>query len=143
MSTTAPTNGPPATDPWDANAPFWDLHMGPDGDSSWKLLQRPCLIHLARRQVTDTVVDLGTCHALDLATGNGIAAHWLLEEGCDVVIATDKSPAMLKRARERLSHLLAEEELEGSLTELDITARSEWVRFEEVSRSPAAQEVIN
>src|SRR5437667_6342737 len=83
---------------WEANASYWESRIGADGDELiyWMVLQEPCL----RRFLTPHLAHPGAL-ALDLATGNGICARWMLAHGATRVLATDGSDSMLELARER------------------------------------------
>ncbi|RYP75960.1 hypothetical protein DL771_002032 [Monosporascus sp. 5C6A] len=81
-------------DSWDANAEFWDNGIGEQGNKYWKVLQLPTLKRMLQ-------IKPGS-KALDLATGNGLAARWLASEGASV-LATDGSEKMLERAKLRHS----------------------------------------
>ncbi|KAK3386036.1 S-adenosyl-L-methionine-dependent methyltransferase [Podospora didyma] len=81
---------------WEDMARLWDDTIA-DGNGYWKCLQEPALgrflgEHLARP----------SCRALDLATGNGLCARWLVSKGASFVLATDGSENMLERARGRM-----------------------------------------
>ncbi|GKZ21552.1 hypothetical protein AbraIFM66951_005242, partial [Aspergillus brasiliensis] len=78
--------------PWEALAASWDEGMGDEGNQYFSVLEFPVLKKLAN-------VRPGM-RALDLATGNGLVARWLAQEGASV-LATDGSRAMLERARNR------------------------------------------
>ena len=80
-------------DSWTTNAAFWDSYMGTRGNDFVNRLELPALSAL--------LSPLPGEHALDLATGNGLVAHWLKEKGC-VVSASDGSAEMVKLARERV-----------------------------------------
>jgi SAM-dependent methyltransferase len=79
-----------ATDPWSANAAFWDAHMG-DAGNEWHLrLIRPAVERLLGPVAGERV--------LDVACGNGLFARRLTELGAHVT-ATDVSEPMLEHAR--------------------------------------------
>jgi 2-polyprenyl-3-methyl-5-hydroxy-6-metoxy-1,4-benzoquinol methylase len=79
---------------WDIIAPDWDAAITADGNKYWRRLQEPSL----RRLLSPTL--LANCRrALDLATGNGLCARWLLARGAVSVLATDGSEGMLELAR--------------------------------------------
>jgi 2-polyprenyl-3-methyl-5-hydroxy-6-metoxy-1,4-benzoquinol methylase len=79
---------------WDGNARFWDEQMGADGNDFHLALVRPAVERLLGGVEGQRV--------LEIACGNGLFARRLAELGADVV-ATDASPAMLERARDRPS----------------------------------------
>jgi ubiquinone/menaquinone biosynthesis C-methylase UbiE len=80
---------------WSTNASFWDANVGLDGNKYWTLLQKPTLERMIQVHPDS--------RALELATGNGLAARWLVNAGCASVLATDGSPEMLKHAQRRQS----------------------------------------
>lgn len=77
---------------WENIASDWDKGIGDAGNDYWTYLQEPAL----RRMVGPTAGE----QALDLATGNGIVARWLAQEGVNV-LATDGSRNMLELAAAR------------------------------------------
>lgn len=82
---------------WDTNAAHWDEAIGQEGNKYWKVLQLPALERLTPRGQPGR-------KALELATGNGLAARWLASAsggGCASVLATDGSAEMLKHAARR------------------------------------------
>jgi hypothetical protein len=87
MSTTTPLST------WQTNATFWDQIMGPSGNDYYKDLELPSLKRMAA--IT------GDERALDLATGNGLVARWMVGEGVKEVVATDGSENMLELAEKR------------------------------------------
>jgi SAM-dependent methyltransferase len=80
------------SDPWEANAAFWDNQMGDDGNE-WHLR----LIRPAVERLLGPVADQ---RVLDVACGNGLYARRLSELGAHVT-ATDLSESMLEHARRR------------------------------------------
>ena len=108
---------------WETNAEFWNEGIGKDGNKYWKLLQLPTL-----KRMID--VRPGS-KALDLATGNGLAARWLASEGASV-LATDGSADMLESAK--LHHPAAYSE-SISYRQLDVTEPAD---FEALMRDAAA-----
>ncbi|KAK6208437.1 transport between ER and Golgi ATPase protein [Pestalotiopsis sp. IQ-011] len=82
---------------WETNSEWWDDGVGRDGNQYWKSLQEPSL----RRLLVDHVRPDRGSRALDLATGNGLTARWLANNGCASVLATDGTPGMLDKARQR------------------------------------------
>lgn len=82
---------------WETNAEWWDGGVGRDGNQYWKSLQEPSL----RRLLADHVRQERGSRALDLATGNGLTARWLANNGCASVLATDGTAGMLDKARQR------------------------------------------
>ncbi|RYO85908.1 hypothetical protein DL762_004987 [Monosporascus cannonballus] len=106
---------------WDANAEFWDNGVGEQGNKYWKALQLPTLKRMIQ-------VKAGS-KALDLATGNGLAARWLASEGASV-LATDGSEKMLGRAKLRHSAVFGDS---ISYRQLDVT---DIAAFEALERDP-------
>jgi len=84
---------------WDTNASYWDDTMRDSGNDSWTILEMPTLRQMA--ELKD-----GDC-SLDLATGNGLVARWLIEEGSSDVLATDGSEPMIHHAVRRTSEWVA------------------------------------
>jgi SAM-dependent methyltransferase len=84
------------TRPWEANAAFWDAHMGDGGNEFHRLLVRPPVERL--------LGDVAGQRVLDLACGNGIFSLRLRELGARVV-AADVSQSMLAHARRRSASL--------------------------------------
>lgn len=80
---------------WEGNAPAWDDTMRDDGNDYWTILEKPVLQRFAEVKVGDA--------ALDLATGNGLVARWLIENGASSVHATDGSQNMVHLASKRTS----------------------------------------
>lgn len=77
---------------WEANAVFWDNHMGDDGNDFFTVLEWPALEKLASVKAGDYV--------LDLATGNGLVARKFASLGA-IVTATDASHNLLELAQRR------------------------------------------
>jgi SAM-dependent methyltransferase len=82
-----------APDAWDANAAYWDAHMGADGNE-WHL-------RLIRPAVERLLGPVAGQRVLDVACGNGLYARRLIELGAAHVTATDVSEPMLEHARRR------------------------------------------
>ena len=80
---------------WETIAPDWDAAITADGNKYWRRLQEPSLTRL----LSPTFSSNANCRALDLATGNGLCARWLLARGAGSVLATDGSEGMLDLAR--------------------------------------------
>ncbi|RYP54470.1 hypothetical protein DL768_000776 [Monosporascus sp. mg162] len=110
-------------DSWDANAEFWDNGIGEQGNKYWKALQLPTLKRMIQ-------IKPGS-KALDLATGNGLAARWLASEGASV-LATDGSEKMLQCAKLRHSALYGDS---ISYRQLDVT---DIAAFEALENDPVA-----
>jgi ubiquinone/menaquinone biosynthesis C-methylase UbiE len=79
---------------WDIIAPDWDAAITADGNKYWRRLQEPSL-----RRLLSPTLSANCRRALDLATGNGLCARWLLARGAGSVLATDGSEGMLELAR--------------------------------------------
>lgn len=77
---------------WEANAVFWDNHMGDEGNEFFNDLEMPAVEKL-------TAVKDGD-HILDLATGNGLLARRLAGLGA-IVRGTDASQNLIKLAEQR------------------------------------------
>jgi SAM-dependent methyltransferase len=96
--TTLPTEDDPATinaqvrDIWNQNAPFWDEHMGSEGNEFHRLLVAPVAERLLQIQPGDKV--------LEVACGAGIFARRLADLGA-TVLATDLSDRFIDQARSR------------------------------------------
>ncbi|KAK6065899.1 methyltransferase type 11 [Seiridium cupressi] len=121
---------------WESNAVYWDEHVGLDGNKYWKTLQEPSL----QRLLGDRVRSRQGTRALDLATGNGLVARWLANNGCASVLATDGVAAMLEQAKLRASTAKEKETIEYK--QLDVTSA---VAFEELagdSRAAGGFDVI-
>ncbi|KAK3899267.1 ribosomal protein L11 methyltransferase [Staphylotrichum tortipilum] len=95
LSLTDPTLSTRAIASWETNAAHWDATITAHGNVYWRRLQAPCLARL----LSPTLSRPGGCRALDLATGNGLCARWLLAHGATEVVATDASEGMLSVAR--------------------------------------------
>ncbi|EZF58880.1 hypothetical protein H112_08079 [Trichophyton rubrum D6] len=114
---------------WDQLAEAWDMLMGTPGNDYYTAVELPALERLVQPKP-------GDC-ALDLATGNGLVAHWMAQKGTSV-LATDGSPVMLTKAQARQSKRLKENgEAKVSYQILDVTDPQ---HFEELiqSRGPGA-----
>lgn len=79
---------------WEANAAYWDSTITKNGNKYWRRLQEPSLTRLLRPTLSSS-----SCRALDLGTGNGLCARWLVRNGATFVLATDASEKMLALAR--------------------------------------------
>ncbi|EFE40723.1 hypothetical protein TRV_04548 [Trichophyton verrucosum HKI 0517] len=98
---------------WDQLAETWDTLMGTPGNDYYTVIELPALERLVQPNP-------GDC-ALDLATGNGLVAHWMAQKGTSV-LATDGSPAMVAKAQARQSKRLEENgEVKVSYQILDVT----------------------
>jgi 2-polyprenyl-3-methyl-5-hydroxy-6-metoxy-1,4-benzoquinol methylase len=113
----------PSLLPWEAHAASWDETMGDDGNQYFSALELPVLKKLVSPRPED--------RALDLATGNGLVARWLAQEGASVV-ATDGSKAMTEQARIRTRDWYQRGRLPKdkiSFEVLDVTDQSSWELF--------------
>ncbi|KAE8374204.1 S-adenosyl-L-methionine-dependent methyltransferase [Aspergillus bertholletiae] len=109
---------------WQNHARSWDELMGNDGNSYFLVLELPVLKRMISGQKRS--------RALDLATGNGLVARWLAQEGFSVV-ATDGATAMLDHAQARtaLAHEKGwlDKERHISYERLDVTDKDHWAQF--------------
>ncbi|KAK4665371.1 hypothetical protein QC763_401280 [Podospora pseudopauciseta] len=78
---------------WDSIASFWDEAITPGGNKYFHRLQAPCLHRFLAKHLHRDV------RCLDLATGNGVVARWMLDRGAGWVLATDASGEMLEIAK--------------------------------------------
>lgn len=118
MASNAPGSSPLL--PWEALAASWDEGMGDEGNQYFSALELPVLKRLVNIRPE--------ARALDLATGNGLVARWLAQEGASV-LATDGSEAMLERARARTALWYKRGQLpEGKIAFdiLDVTDYEAW-----------------
>jgi 2-polyprenyl-3-methyl-5-hydroxy-6-metoxy-1,4-benzoquinol methylase len=108
---------------WETFAPSWDEGMGDEGmgdegNEYFRFLELPILEKLIGR--------LEGCHAIDLATGNGLVARWLAQKAASVM-ATDGAATMIDRAKARTDTSLYENKI--SFHRLDVTNQSSWDNF--------------
>ena len=75
---------------WDANAAFWDGHVGPEGNSFHRILVAPAQMRLLSLQPGERV--------LELACGNGQFSREMTRAGARVT-ACDFSAVFVERAR--------------------------------------------
>lgn len=80
----------PVREIWEANAEFWDDHIGPEGNAFHRRLVAPVQLDLLRLQPGERV--------LEVACGNGQFARQMARLGARVV-ATDLSRRFIQRAR--------------------------------------------
>src|SRR5271154_3235161 len=106
---------------WEANAPFWDDHMGDEGNEFFNVLEMPAVERL-------TAVKKGD-HILDLATGSGLLARRLANLGA-VVTATDASQNLINLAEQRSTQ---EQASRISYGLLDVTKDADFDRMIEQS----------
>ncbi|OGM48948.1 hypothetical protein ABOM_003194 [Aspergillus bombycis] len=109
---------------WENHARSWDETMGNDGNDYFSVLELPVLQRMISGQTRN--------RALDLATGNGLVARWLAQEGFSVV-ATDGATAMLEHAKARTAIWYQEGRLDKerkiSFKLLDVTNKDHWAHF--------------
>ncbi|KAK0665429.1 S-adenosyl-L-methionine-dependent methyltransferase [Cercophora samala] len=74
---------------WDEIASFWDEAITPLGNNYFHRLQAPCLDRFLSKHLHSDA------RCLDLATGNGLIARWMLDKGAGWVLATDASSKMV------------------------------------------------
>ncbi len=77
---------------WEANAEFWDEHIGDDSNQFHREVIRPKVSELLDIKENDFI--------LDIACGNGNYAAYIAERGADVV-AFDYSSKMIELAEKR------------------------------------------
>ncbi len=77
---------------WEANAAFWDDHMGDESNRFHREVVRPKVSELLNVQPDDFI--------LDAACGNGNYSAYMAEQGAKVV-AFDYSPKMIRLAQKR------------------------------------------
>jgi cyclopropane fatty-acyl-phospholipid synthase-like methyltransferase len=102
---------------WEANASFWDDHMGHEGNEFFNILEMPAVEKL-------TAVKEGD-HILDLATGNGLLARRLANLG-GIVRATDASQNQIKNAEKRTTE---EQASRITYSLLDVTKGADFDRM--------------
>ncbi|KAJ5980356.1 S-adenosyl-L-methionine-dependent methyltransferase [Penicillium waksmanii] len=108
---------------WEAMAAAWDEGMGDEGNQYFSALELPVLKRLVNIRPE--------ARGLDLATGNGLVARWLAQEGASV-LATDGSEAMLERARARTALWYERGQLpQGKIAFdiLDVTDNESWKKM--------------
>ncbi|GAB1319722.1 S-adenosyl-L-methionine-dependent methyltransferase [Madurella fahalii] len=79
---------------WQAIASYWDATISKTGNKYWHRLQEPSLTRLLSAHLSKP-----GCRVLDLATGNGLCARWLMQNGAVHVLATDGCEEMVQIAR--------------------------------------------
>ncbi|KAH8123567.1 hypothetical protein FP744_10005897 [Trichoderma asperellum] len=104
---------------WETNAELWNSGIGEHGNKYWKRLQEPSL----RRLLGPSLSKPG-CAVLELATGNGLCARWLADNGAASVIATDGTFNMLEQAKKYLD---ADRVGKISFQKLDVTDANDFV----------------
>lgn len=105
---------------WEANASFWDSVIGSTGNDYYRVLELPVLDRMVQVKKDE--------RALDLATGNGLVAHWLAQAGAKV-IATDGSRKMLELAEMRGKGSNAKGDMNIQYRCLDVTLSEMWEKF--------------
>ncbi|TLD14624.1 hypothetical protein PspLS_11032 [Pyricularia sp. CBS 133598] len=126
---------------WVTNAQFWDDAIGADGNVYWRKLQEPSLRRLvsARIEAAKATVDGG--RALDISTGNGLCARWLVDEGITSVRAVDGSSGMIEVAKARMAE--AKPRYDGiELGLLDVADRAAFAREIETAAKFGGYDVI-
>lgn len=108
---------------WETNAELWNSDIGEHGNKYWKRLQEPSL-----RRLLGPSLGKPSCAALELASGNGLCARWLADNGAASVIATDGTFNMLEQAKK---HLDAERAGKITFRKLDVTDANDFVPLEE------------
>lgn len=107
---------------WETNAKSWDAAMGSTGNDYYKVLELPVLERMVQVKSGE--------RALDLATGNGLVAHWLARAGAKV-IATDGCRGMLDFAEKRGKEASEAGEMDVEYRLLDVTDAKMWNEFVE------------
>lgn len=115
----APHLSQEALSTWETNAEIWDSGVGEQGNKYWKQLQKPSLHRLLGPSLSKP-----GCTALELATGNGLCARWLADNGAASIIATDGTFGMLEQAKKYLD---AERGGKISYRKLDVTDANDFV----------------
>ncbi|KAK2737355.1 hypothetical protein FQN57_007533 [Myotisia sp. PD_48] len=117
---------------WDGLAEFWDSCMGTSGNAYFTVIELPALERMVQLKPGD--------RALDLATGNGLVAHWLARGGASVV-ATDGSPGMVGKAQGRQAERLAGIETIRPISYqvLDVTSHQKMEEFIDAELSRGGQ----
>ncbi|KAE8361140.1 S-adenosyl-L-methionine-dependent methyltransferase [Aspergillus caelatus] len=109
---------------WEDHARSWDTTMGDEGNDYFSVLELPALERMISEQQRN--------RAFDLATGNGLVARWLAQEGFSVV-ATDGARAMLEHAKARTATWYENGRLDKERTIsfelLDVTNKDQWAQF--------------
>ncbi|RFU74956.1 hypothetical protein TARUN_7288 [Trichoderma arundinaceum] len=119
---------------WETNAEFWDSGIGEQGNKYWQKLQEPSL----RRLLSPSLNKQG-CAALELATGNGLCARWLANNGAASVIATDGTFGMLEQAKKYMNDELAEK---ISYRKLDVTDANDFVPLVEKAAEISGFDIV-
>ncbi|PNP59290.1 hypothetical protein THARTR1_01036 [Trichoderma harzianum] len=114
----APHLSKEALSTWEVNAEFWNSGVGEHGNKYWKRLQEPSL----RRLLGPSLSKQG-CTALELATGNGLCARWLADNGAASIIATDGTFGMLEQANKYEN---ADRDGKISFSKLDVTNANDF-----------------
>ncbi|KAK4096349.1 S-adenosyl-L-methionine-dependent methyltransferase [Parathielavia hyrcaniae] len=128
MSST-PSLSTRAVSSWEANASYWDATITKEGNKYWRRLQEPCLARLLAPSLFKPNVK-----ALDLATGNGLCARWLVSHLADSVLATDASENMLDLARRHCQLGTLEEGIR--FRQVDVTSEGDMARLVEEEAMP-------
>ncbi|GAP87923.1 putative methyltransferase type 11 [Rosellinia necatrix] len=115
MSVSIPSTHEESVASWKTNATYWDNGIGQDGNKYWKRLQKPALERMIPFEV-------GTeSRVLEIATGNGLVARWLADNGASV-LATDVNTEMLEISSRRE---MPEHKGKISYRQLDVTSSEE------------------
>ncbi|KAL7911877.1 S-adenosyl-L-methionine-dependent methyltransferase [Trichoderma velutinum] len=114
----APHLSKEALSTWEVNAEFWNSGVGEHGNKYWKQLQEPSL----QRLLGPSLSKQG-CTALELATGNGLCARWLADNGAASIIATDGTFGMLEQAKKYEN---ADRDGKISFSKLDVTDANDF-----------------
>ncbi|KAK3998093.1 S-adenosyl-L-methionine-dependent methyltransferase [Cladorrhinum sp. PSN332] len=100
---------------WDSIAPDWHNTITATGNKYFHRLQVPILTRFLLSHLS------ASPRCLDLATGNGLVARWLIDHGASSVVATDGSEEMIRIADMLIS---ADSRYDGKITvkKVDITS---------------------
>ncbi|KAK0744634.1 S-adenosyl-L-methionine-dependent methyltransferase [Apiosordaria backusii] len=109
---------------WDSIASFWDDAITPRGNKYFHRLQAPCL----ERFLAGHLHQDARC--LDLATGNGLVARWMLDQGAGWVLATDASSEMIKIARSNFTSM-GYDDKKFMLHKTDVTSEEDMAALQE------------
>lgn len=108
---------------WVTNAQFWDDSIGAGGNVYWRKLQEPSLRRLVSAKIEAAKASAAGGRALDISTGNGLCARWLVDEGIPSVRAVDGSSGMIEVAKARMAE--AKPRYDGiQIGLLDVTDRA-------------------
>ncbi|KAH8836550.1 hypothetical protein MCOR27_006286 [Pyricularia oryzae] len=126
---------------WVTNAQFWDDSIGAGGNVYWRKLQEPSLRRLVSAKIEAAKASAAGGRALDISTGNGLCARWLVDEGIPSVRAVDGSSGMIEVAKARMAE--AKPRYDGiQIGLLDVTDRAAFAREIETAAEFGGYDVI-